>query len=151
MAMELNSANAKEWVLRNDVDHWSHARFSGQRFTSSNTQAICSITFRHLCSYNVRRRPPSTTHAPVDTDNLSRFLASIYEQQLAVTRRPFLNMFQHFTSQKCTWLHTKETFNLSQHLTCRIRLNHQMFSSSHQQQEGCQEDRERGEYFQEEK
>ncbi|MQL95136.1 hypothetical protein Taro_027803 [Colocasia esculenta] len=32
MAMELNSADAdaKEWVLRNDVDHWSHARFSGQ-------------------------------------------------------------------------------------------------------------------------
>ncbi|MQM18526.1 hypothetical protein Taro_051519 [Colocasia esculenta] len=29
--MELNSADAKEWVLRNDVDHWSHARFPGQR------------------------------------------------------------------------------------------------------------------------
>ncbi|MQL82147.1 hypothetical protein Taro_014640 [Colocasia esculenta] len=32
MAMELNSADAKEWVLRNDVEHWSHARFPGQRF-----------------------------------------------------------------------------------------------------------------------
>ncbi|MQL82635.1 hypothetical protein Taro_015103 [Colocasia esculenta] len=32
MAMKLNSADAKEWVLRNDVDHWSHARFRGQRF-----------------------------------------------------------------------------------------------------------------------
>ncbi|MQM09458.1 hypothetical protein Taro_042330 [Colocasia esculenta] len=31
MAMELNSADAKEWVLQNDVDHWSHARFPGQR------------------------------------------------------------------------------------------------------------------------
>ncbi|MQL87538.1 hypothetical protein Taro_020074 [Colocasia esculenta] len=30
MAMELNSADAKEWVLRNDVDHWSHAPFPGQ-------------------------------------------------------------------------------------------------------------------------
>ncbi|MQL89960.1 hypothetical protein Taro_022547 [Colocasia esculenta] len=52
MAMELNSADAKEWVLRNDVDHWSHARFLGQRFASSNTQAICSITFRYLCYYS---------------------------------------------------------------------------------------------------
>ncbi|MQM04380.1 hypothetical protein Taro_037178 [Colocasia esculenta] len=48
MAMELNSADAKEWVLRNDVEHWSHARFPGQRFGSLNTQAICSITFCHL-------------------------------------------------------------------------------------------------------
>ncbi|MQL74236.1 hypothetical protein Taro_006589 [Colocasia esculenta] len=48
MAVEINSADAKEWVLRNDVDHWSHARFPGQRFASSNTQATCSITFRHL-------------------------------------------------------------------------------------------------------
>ncbi|MQM01853.1 hypothetical protein Taro_034611 [Colocasia esculenta] len=32
MAMELNYADAKEWVLQNDVDHWSHARFLGQRF-----------------------------------------------------------------------------------------------------------------------
>ncbi|MQM13635.1 hypothetical protein Taro_046559, partial [Colocasia esculenta] len=47
MAMKLNSADAKEWVLRNDVDHWSHARFPGQRFASSNTQAICCITFCH--------------------------------------------------------------------------------------------------------
>ncbi|MQL84400.1 hypothetical protein Taro_016913 [Colocasia esculenta] len=31
MAMELNSADAKEWVLRNDIDHWSHALFLGQR------------------------------------------------------------------------------------------------------------------------
>ncbi|MQL91580.1 hypothetical protein Taro_024195 [Colocasia esculenta] len=30
MAMELNSTDAKEWVLQNDVDHWSHARFPGQ-------------------------------------------------------------------------------------------------------------------------
>ncbi|MQM14498.1 hypothetical protein Taro_047429, partial [Colocasia esculenta] len=28
MAMELNSADAKEWVLRNDVEHWSHAPLS---------------------------------------------------------------------------------------------------------------------------
>ncbi|MQM09913.1 hypothetical protein Taro_042797 [Colocasia esculenta] len=41
MAMELNSADAKEWVLRNDVEHWSHARFRGQRFGSLNTQATC--------------------------------------------------------------------------------------------------------------
>ncbi|MQM02407.1 hypothetical protein Taro_035174 [Colocasia esculenta] len=41
MAMELNSADAKEWVLRNDVEHWSHARFPGQRFGSLNTQATC--------------------------------------------------------------------------------------------------------------
>ncbi|MQL84204.1 hypothetical protein Taro_016709 [Colocasia esculenta] len=32
IAMELNFADAKEWVLRNDVDHWSHARFPRQRF-----------------------------------------------------------------------------------------------------------------------
>ncbi|MQL92761.1 hypothetical protein Taro_025393 [Colocasia esculenta] len=48
MAMELNSTDAKEWVLQNDVDHWSHARFPGQRFAFLNTQAICSITFYHL-------------------------------------------------------------------------------------------------------
>ncbi|MQM23882.1 hypothetical protein Taro_056952 [Colocasia esculenta] len=54
MAMELNSADAKEWVLRNDVEHWSHARFPGQRFGSLNTQAICSITFCHLWVYNYR-------------------------------------------------------------------------------------------------
>ncbi|MQL84716.1 hypothetical protein Taro_017207 [Colocasia esculenta] len=48
----------------------------------------------------------------------------MHAQQLAVTRRPFLNMFQHFTAQKCTWLHMKQTFNLSQHLTCQIRLTH---------------------------
>ncbi|MQL95541.1 hypothetical protein Taro_028206 [Colocasia esculenta] len=52
MAMELNSADAKEWVLRNDVEHWSHARFPGQRFGSLNTQATCSITFCHLCAYS---------------------------------------------------------------------------------------------------
>ncbi|MQM12670.1 hypothetical protein Taro_045589 [Colocasia esculenta] len=40
IAMKLNSADAKEWVLRNDVDHWSHARFPGQRFASSITQAF---------------------------------------------------------------------------------------------------------------
>ncbi|MQL93962.1 hypothetical protein Taro_026614 [Colocasia esculenta] len=54
MAMELNSADAKEWVLRNDVEHWSHARFPGQRFGSLNTQAICSITFCHLWAYSYR-------------------------------------------------------------------------------------------------
>ncbi|MQL97346.1 hypothetical protein Taro_030029 [Colocasia esculenta] len=32
IAMELNSADAKEWVLQNDVDLWSHAHFPGQRF-----------------------------------------------------------------------------------------------------------------------
>ncbi|MQM05749.1 hypothetical protein Taro_038563 [Colocasia esculenta] len=52
MAMELNSTDAKEWLLRNDVDHWSHARFQGQRFNITNTQAICSITFHHLGSYS---------------------------------------------------------------------------------------------------
>ncbi|MQL68849.1 hypothetical protein Taro_001139 [Colocasia esculenta] len=54
MAMELNSADAKEWVLQNDVEHWSHARFPGQRFGSLNTQAICSITFCHLWAYSYR-------------------------------------------------------------------------------------------------
>ncbi|MQM05436.1 hypothetical protein Taro_038246 [Colocasia esculenta] len=29
MTMKLNSTDAKEWVLRNDVDHWSYARFPG--------------------------------------------------------------------------------------------------------------------------
>ena len=53
-AMELNSTEAKEWVLRNDVEHWSHALFQGQRFGSLNTQAICSITFCHLCAYSCR-------------------------------------------------------------------------------------------------
>ncbi|MQL82382.1 hypothetical protein Taro_014838, partial [Colocasia esculenta] len=37
MTMELNSADAKEWVLRNNVEHWSHARFPGQRFGSLYT------------------------------------------------------------------------------------------------------------------
>ncbi|MQL95497.1 hypothetical protein Taro_028166 [Colocasia esculenta] len=52
IAYAVNSADAKEWVLRNDVDHWSHAHFSGQRFGSLNTQAICSITFCHLRFYS---------------------------------------------------------------------------------------------------
>ncbi|MQL82228.1 hypothetical protein Taro_014693 [Colocasia esculenta] len=34
MAMELNSADAKEWVLQNDIEHWSHAHFPGQRTSS---------------------------------------------------------------------------------------------------------------------
>ncbi|MQM13362.1 hypothetical protein Taro_046287 [Colocasia esculenta] len=38
MAMELNSADAKEWVLRNNVDHWSHARFPGQRTSAVDSQ-----------------------------------------------------------------------------------------------------------------
>ncbi|MQM19297.1 hypothetical protein Taro_052301 [Colocasia esculenta] len=135
MAMELNSADAKKWVLRNDVEHWSHARFPRQRFCSLNTQAIYSITFCHLWAYsyrdnllqNVLNKTSIYKHAPVDTRNLSRFLASMHAHQLAVTRRPLLTMFRHFTAQKCIGLHMKETFNLSQHLTCRIRLNHQKF------------------------
>ena len=31
-ALEIQSIEAKEWVLRNDVDHWSHARFPGERY-----------------------------------------------------------------------------------------------------------------------
>ncbi|MQL85859.1 hypothetical protein Taro_018382, partial [Colocasia esculenta] len=35
LAMEINSADAKEWVLRNDVDHWSHVRFPfGELYSS---------------------------------------------------------------------------------------------------------------------